>query len=356
MKILSVVGARPQFVKLAVMHPSIVSKHEHCIVHTGQHYDYQMSQTFFEELDIPDPDHNLGVGSGSHGAMTGKALEAIEKVLMEERPDIVLVYGDTNSTLAASLAAVKLHIKLAHVEAGLRSFCKAIPEEVNRIVTDHVSDVLFCPSVTSVRNLRNEGITKGVFNTGDVMIEGLIKVTPKLKLDILNKYSLEPGRYVLSTIHRQENADFREKMAEIIGAMIDYDGRIILPLHPRTMKNLAAWGMIDRLRSAANVTVTEPLGFLEFASLEKNAKAILTDSGGIQKEAYFYNVRCITTRDETEWTETLEGGWNVLVKADRNEILKALTSPVPTSVKGSPYGDENVSKNIVKILENEFRK
>lgn len=351
MNILSVVGARPQFVKVAPIHNTLCKRHEHRILHTGQHYDYQMSQVFFEELDIPQPDHYLGVGSGSHGEQTGRMLEAIEVVLMKDRPDVVLVYGDTNSTLAGALAAAKLGIPIGHVEAGLRSYRRGMPEEINRVATDHVSDLLFCPTQASVINLEKEGIVDGVFNVGDVMIEVLLQVQDRLKEDTLSELGVERGRYVLCTIHRQENADDRSRMERMIDAILRSGATFVIPLHPRTRKNLSSWGLLGSLERAENVILTEPKNFLAFTALEKNAERIVTDSGGVQKEAYFFGVPCITVRDETEWVETLEGGWNVLVDADEMSILSALSSPVPSLPRKVRYGDNEVSSRIAKMLE-----
>ncbi|OPY34105.1 MAG: hypothetical protein A4E32_00374 [Methanomassiliicoccales archaeon PtaU1.Bin124] len=354
MKFLSVVGARPQFVKLAPLHRELVKQHEHIIVHTGQHYDYRMSQVFFEELKIPDPQHNLGVGSGSHGEQTGKMLAAIEQVLQQERPRCVIVYGDTNSTLAAALAASKLLIPVAHVEAGLRSYRHGMPEEINRVLTDHISDVLFCPSDVAVRNLRKEGIGKGVHVVGDTMTQVLKEVDAKLGAEVPQSMGVRPGHYLLATIHRQENADSRENMTAILDALERYDGEVLLPLHPRTAKNLKGWGMMGRLESMSHVKVKEPLGFLTFTALEKFAGHIMTDSGGVQKEAYYFHVPCTTVRDETEWVETLEGGWNVLTGADKGKIESALSRPRPSKDQVS-YGDEHVCERIVATLEAELR-
>ncbi|MCX6651397.1 MAG: UDP-N-acetylglucosamine 2-epimerase (non-hydrolyzing) [Methanomassiliicoccales archaeon] len=351
MKVLSIVGARPQFIKVSPVHKAVSKKHDHKIMHTGQHYDYQMSQVFFEELDIPAPDYYLGVGSGSHGAQTGKMLVAIEEILLKDRPDIVLVYGDTNSTLAGALAAIKLNIPIGHIEAGLRSFRRGMPEEINRVLTDHISTLLFCPSQVSVDHLAREGVTKGVHVVGDTMTEVLLDIDDRLKDDVLDKMGVKKGKYVLCTIHRQENADDRKNMEEIIGAMLDSGETFVLPLHPRTRKNLTGWGMLRGLEEAKNVVLTEPQNFMSFTSLEKNAHKIMTDSGGVQKEAYFFGVPCVTVRDETEWVETLEDGWNVLVGAHNEKITEALARERPRKERHVSYGDKKVSERIVKILE-----
>jgi UDP-GlcNAc3NAcA epimerase len=345
------VGARPQFVKLAPLHRAITVRHQHVIVHTGQHYDYKMSQSFFEELRIPDPDYNLGVGSGRQGAQTGKMMEELESVFTKDRPDVVLVYGDTNTTLAAALVAAKMCLPLVHVEAGLRSYRKGMPEEINRVVTDHLSDLLLCPSAPSVRNLEKEGITRGVTVVGDVMTECLLSIKDKLDAATPERFGLRKGEYVLATIHRQENADSRENMEAIIGAMCDHQGDVVLPLHPRTAKNLTSWGLMEILQSSDNVKVLEPLDFLSFTAMERDANKIMTDSGGVQKEAYFWGVPCVTVRDETEWIETLEGGWNILTGADRVKISEALERPRPKNKRTVVYGDANVSSRIVAMIE-----
>jgi len=355
MKILSIVGARPQFVKVSPVHKAVSKRHEHSILHTGQHYDYQMSQVFFEELDIPVPDHYLGVGSGSHGAQTGKMLAAIEEVLTEERPDIMLVYGDTNSTLAGALAAVKMGIPIGHIEAGLRSYRRGMPEEINRVLTDHASNLLFCPSPISAENLKREGLTKGVHVVGDTMTEVLLGLEDRINDEILHELGVKKGDYVLCTIHRQENADDRQNMEEIIGAMMDSDRKFVIPLHPRTRKNLANWNMLSWLEEAENVILTEPQNFMAFTSLEKNASKIMTDSGGVQKEAYFFGVPCVTVRDETEWVETLQDGWNVLVGAHRDGIATALTAEKPVAERMTSYGDSQVSERIVRLVEEHVR-
>ena len=351
MKILSIVGARPQFVKVAPVHKAASKNHEHDILHTGQHYDYQMSQVFFDELDIPTPTYYLGIGSGSHGAQTGKMLTAIEEVLMKDRPDMVLVYGDTNSTLAGSLAATKLNIPIAHVEAGLRSYRRGMPEEINRVLTDHISSVLFCPSHVSVGNLSKEGLTANVHVVGDTMTEVLLDIQDRLGEGILTELGVERGHYILCTIHRQENADDRGNMMQIISAILSTDEMFVIPLHPRTRKNLSRWGMLADLERAENVILTEPKNFMAFTSLERNADKIMTDSGGVQKEAYFFAVPCVTVRDETEWVETLEDGWNVLVGADRERIVEAIGRTRPSVQRNTSYGDEMVSKRIVSIVE-----
>jgi UDP-GlcNAc3NAcA epimerase len=326
MKILTVVGARPQFIKLAPLSKILRENGiNEIIVHTGQHYDENMNDLFFKELEIPEPDYNLGIGSGNHGEQTGRMLIEIEKVILKENPDLVIVYGDTNSTLAGALAASKLHIKLAHVEAGLRSFNKRMPEEINRVLTDHVSDILFCPTQTAVENLKNEGITNGVYLVGDVMFDTLLHFSKisDMKSNVLERLNIKPKEYYLATIHRAENTDDHERLKNILTAFSKMDEMVIFPIHPRTRKMINYYGLDDLLEND-NVKVIDPVGYLDMLKLEKNAKAILTDSGGVQKEAFWLKVPCITLRDETEWIETVNLGWNRLVGSDVEKILSAV--------------------------------
>ncbi len=335
MKIISIVGARPQFIKFAPVSRAITDLNKRegrevirdILVHTGQHYDYEMSEIFFKELEIKEPDYHLGVGSGSHGYQIGEMVKKLEEVLIHEKPDIVMVYGDTNSTLAGALVASKLHINVAHVESGLRSFNRAMPEEINRVITDHISDILFCPTETAVKNLKNEGITKGVYNVGDVMYDSIlfnIKIAER-KSRILQELGLMNGStvvdYALATIHRQENTDKPEKLGSIFEALSEIASkhmRVILPLHPRTRKYVGNSLLID------SIDIIKPVSYFDMLVLEKNAKMIFTDSGGVQKEAYFFKVPCTTLREDTEWIETVESGWNVLVGTDKNRIIKAI--------------------------------
>lgn len=320
MKIVSIVGARPQFIKCAPVSREFRREHQEVLVHTGQHYDPEMSDVFFEELEIPKPDYHLGTGSGSHGKQTGECLAKIEEVLLKEMPDLVLVYGDTNSTLAGGLAAAKLHVPVAHVEAGLRSFDRTMPEEVNRVLVDHLSDLLFCPTRTAVDNLRTEGITKGVFLTGDVMVDALEynRGIARERSMILERYSLISGRYLVLTIHRPSNTDNRKHMENIIQAIGECGLPTLFPVHPRTKKYLISSGLWERM--PGNIITCEPLGYLDMLAAMGSAGKILTDSGGVQKEAYLLSVPCITLRENTEWVETVEAGWNVLVGADRKKI------------------------------------
>lgn len=362
-KIVTVIGARPQFIKAAAVSRAIArynesstDRIEEVIIHTGQHYDNNMSKVFFDELMIPKPKINLEVGSGTHGGQTGQMLEKIESVLMDENPDMVLIYGDTNSTLAGALAAVKLHIPVAHIEAGLRSFNRRMPEEINRIVADCVSKLLFCPTDTAVKNLSNEGITDGVYQVGDVMYDSVLfnfDLAQKSS-NIIEKLRLTPNQYYLATIHRAENTDDPQRLRNIISAFSQIKAPIILPLHPRTKKTLG-----DGLgKLARNVLIVEPVAYLDMLMLEKNASIILTDSGGVQKEAFWAGVPCITLRDETEWVELVSAGVNRIVGTDCNLILKAVEDVKLTAAKlktanRNLYGDGRSAEKIVKIIVNE---
>lgn len=352
MKVVSIVGARPQFVKAAAV-SRVLRKHcGEILVHTGQHYDYGMSEVFFKELSIPEPDYNLGVGSGSHGAQTGQMMIGIEEVLLRESPDLVMVYGDTNSTLAGAICAVKLHIPLAHVEAGLRSFKKTMPEEVNRVLTDHASSFLFCPTEQAVVNLEREGISRGVHLVGDVMYDALLynsRIAGSAS-GILREMSLSPRSYMLATVHRAENTDDRGRLSSIFRALCDSGVTTVLPLHPRTRRFIEEWGMGEEFLSHGTLKVIPPAGYLDMLSLEQNARAIITDSGGVQKEAYLFGVPCITLRDETEWVETVEQGANVLVGALYEKILGAVRGVPERKAYPPLYGDGNASGKIVSIL------
>lgn len=354
MKIATVVGARPNFVKMAPVSKELRKHFDEIVIHTGQHYDYEMDRVFFEQLGIPEPDYHLGVGSGTHGYQTGEMIKKIEEVLMHEKPDLVLVFGDTNSTLAGALAGVKLHIRVAHVEAGLRSFDRRMPEEINRVLTDHISDLLFCPTKRAVENLRREGIVEGVHLTGDVMVDAVnqnVEVAER-KSEILDQLDLKPGEYFLATVHRAENTDDPERLKNIVEAFCETDG-LVFPCHPRTEKRLKDYGLWETL--VRSVDVIRPVGYLDMLVLEKNARKIITDSGGVQKEAYIFKVPCITLRENTEWVETVEDGWNVLVGADKNKIIEALESFEPERKHHSQrFGDGEASRRMVEILSNLF--
>lgn len=337
MRFASIVGARPQFVKVAVVSRALRQLHEEVIIHTGQHYDYNMSAQFFDELDIPIPDYDLEVGSGPHGAQTGRMLEAIEEVLLKERFDAVIVYGDTNSTLAGALAAAKLHIPVAHVEAGLRNFDQAMPEEINRVLSDHLSCRLYCPTKTACKNLNKEGITRGVELVGDVMYDLLLQVQPKLAARterLLRTFHLAPQSYALVTVHRAVNADSREAMTGIADGLNRLEMPVIFPVHPRTRARLEHYDITWK----KHVQLIEPIGYLDMMALGQTAFRILTDSGGVQKEAFLLGIPCITLRDETEWIETVESGWNVLVGTRWQDIVKAVDRPTPECQKCNPFG------------------
>lgn len=355
MEILTVVGARPQFIKAAPVSKALRQAGlREFLVHTGQHYDANMSQVFFNELYIPEPDINLNVGSGSHGLQTGQILIGIDKIIQERRPDWVLVYGDTNSTLAGALAACKLGISLAHVEAGLRSFNRRMPEEHNRVLTDHCSDLLFCPTQTAVDNLKEESVVKGVYFVGDAMYDAVLQFADLalLRSNILQYLGIIEKEYLLATVHRPCNTDNQENLLEILQALQETNEVVIFPVHPRTSARIASLGnQIDLVRLARNVKMIEPVGYLDMLLLERQARMILTDSGGIQKEAYFLKVPCITLRTETEWVETVNEGWNILTGSDRKKILAAVHDFMPNPVTQTQlFGNGQAAERIAAIL------
>ncbi len=343
MKIASIVGARPQFIKAAMVSKVIRKNHTEVLIHTGQHYDEEMSQVFFDVMGIPEPEHNLNIGSGSHSTQTALMLEGIAKLLRAEKPGWVIVYGDTNSTLAGALAAVKLHLPIAHVEAGLRSYNMDMPEEVNRRVTDHLSKLLFCPTEQSLINLENEGIADGVHLVGDVMYDA-VKHYGRQDTDILQRLDITPREYDYLTVHRPVNTDDETNLRNILSALND---KVIFPAHPRTIKSMKQFD----LKPTGNIDIIKPVHYLDSLTLIKNARKVITDSGGMQKEAYFLGVPCITLREETEWTETVEDGWNVLTGADPKKIKHALESFEPAGKRQHSYGDGNASEKIVNVLE-----
>jgi len=385
MKLANIVGARPQFIKLAPVLLALNKLREgknseniiDVLIHTGQHYDFDMSQVFFNELGLKAPDYNLGVGSGSQGYQTGEIIKRVEDVLLLEKPDIVIVYGDTNSTLGAALASVKLNIPVAHIESGLRSYNRRMPEEINRLITDHISEILFCPTTCSVNNLKKEGfetiINNGalisienssdllvnrespyIINVGDVMYDAICVYLDlaRKKSKILKRLNLEPKSYMLTTIHRAENSDDVITLKNIFQGLnlIAKEGnKVIIPLHPRTRKKLSA--LSNNNFSINNLIIIEPVSYLDMLILEKNAKVILTDSGGVQKEAFILNIPCITLREETEWVETIQLGWNVLVGSDPNNIFTK-AKEVKEGIKGcSPYGDGKASEKIFNVIK-----
>ncbi len=349
MKIITVIGARPQFIKAAAVSNIIRKEFEEILVHTGQHYDENMSKVFFDELNIPKPDYNMGIGSGNHGQQTGTMLIELEKIYLKEKPDLVLVYGDTNSTLAGALAASKLLIPVAHVEAGLRSFNMNMPEEQNRILTDHISSILFPPTETAVVNLKNEGIKNSVHNVGDVMFDAVLdfKELAKKKSNIVNELNLIENKYILTTIHRAENTNDINRLRNIIQALNESNKTIVLPLHPRTKKYIDSYG----LSFNNNVKVIEPIGYLDMISLEMHAEKIVTDSGGVQKEAFFMKKPCITMRDETEWVETVQNGWKTIVGTDKEKILSAIMNFVPNREQENIFGDGKAGEKILKVIK-----
>lgn len=370
MIILTVIGARPQFIKAATVTRSIREHNKtisgetihEIIVHTGQHFDANMSEVFFDQLEIPQPDHHLGIAGISHGAMTGRMLEGIETLIRQEHPDWVLVYGDTNSTLAGALAAAKLQVSVAHVEAGLRSGNPDMPEEINRVLTDRVSTLLLCPTQTAVANLSNEGFpfqapgrrVQRIEQVGDVMFDAVKFYRDRvLKQVNLAAWNLEPHGYALCTLHRQENTDDPKRLSRLLSALreIAREIPVVLPLHPRTRKKLEQQ---DTETSVEGLNLIEPLPYLEMQRLLISAQLVLTDSGGIQKEAYFHAIPCITLRDETEWLETVELGWNHLVGADPEKILAAFRNiDRPATGRELPYGDGKAAVKIVNQLWND---
>lgn len=354
-KIVTIVGARPQFIKAAAVSRAIGQRDAgdicEVMVHTGQHFDDNMSAIFFEELEVSSPRYNLEISGGSHGAMTGLMLRAIEEVLFREKPDWLLIYGDTNSTLAGALAAVKMHIPIAHVEAGLRSYNMHMPEEINRILSDRVSSLLLCPTDAAIQNLKREGIESGVHKVGDVMYDVALHqgARAREKSGILNKLGLSAGEYVLATCHRAENTDNKVRLESILKALngLGRDRPVILPLHPRTRQIISACGLHEQMH---NVTVIEPASYLDMVALEQSAAVICTDSGGVQKEAFFFGVPCVTMRDETEWVELVEAGWNSLVGADAEHIEKAARQARKGRENKALYGDGNAADRIVELM------
>ena len=358
MKVATVVGARPQFVKAAILLKAFrtTQQIEHVLVHTGQHYDADMSRIFFEELEMPAPQHHLHVGSGSHGSQTGRMLEGLEHVFQLENPDWVLVLGDTNSTIAGALAAVKLHMRVAHVEAGLRSFNRRMPEEINRVLTDHASDLLLAPTPLAVANLLQEGIGESkVRLVGDVMYDAALYYGSRAekKSTILEGLKLSRKNYVLTTIHRPENTDSPEKLRAILLGLSSVAMRlpVIFPIHPRTRK--AMLGNVDVAEATKGIRLVDPLGYLDMTVLERNARLIATDSGGIQKEAFFFSVPCVTLRTETEWQELLDMAWNRLAPPDSPDVVSsAILDGLDREPKETPnlYGDGHASEQIAQLL------
>jgi UDP-GlcNAc3NAcA epimerase len=358
MKIITIVGARPQFIKAAAVSRVIREKHQEILVHTGQHYDSNMSNIFFEELNIPKPDYNLNVGSGSHAVQTAEMLIGIEECILKEKPDMLMVYGDTNSTLAGAIAASKLLIPIIHIEAGLRSYNMAMPEEQNRILTDRISSFLFCPTQTAVDNLKKEGITNNVFNVGDVMCDAVLFYLNQMKnltidkflekLIFINKKPINLEKYYLTTIHRAENTASEEKVTEILRGLNSLDFPVIFPVHPRTKSMTLE---ILNKNDFSNVYLVEPVGYTDMLYLTKNAVKVVTDSGGLQKECYILNTPCVTVRDQTEWVETLIGQHNVLCEANHQSIINCVLNITPdNNLKENYYGIGDAAKKIVERI------
>jgi UDP-GlcNAc3NAcA epimerase len=353
MKIATIVGARPQFIKCAPVSRQLRKVTTEVLIHTGQHYDDNMNEVFFRDLHLPKPDWNLGVGSALHGGQTGQMLARIEEVLIKEKPDYVLTYGDTNSTLAGALAAAKLGIQVAHIEAGLRSFNRQMPEEINRVLVDHVSSLLFCPTQTAVGNLKNEGITQGVHLVGDVMYDAMLQFTEiaNQRSTILKDLKLKPKEYLLATIHRPSNTDCEENLRNILMALQANDEPVIFPVHPRTRNYLREFGLDEAGSINGRLQLVEPLGYLDMLMLEQNARLILTDSGGVQKEAYFFRVPCVTLRTETEWLETVETGWNVVAGTNVAQIMSLVNGKHwPQGTPPALFGNGRAAERIVSEL------
>ena len=351
MKIASIVGARPQFIKLAPLSREIRKRHREVLIDTGQHYDEEMAGIFFSEFRIPKPDHSLGIGSADHGEQTGRMLIGLEKVLKAEEPALAIVFGDTNSTLAGALAAAKLNIPVAHVEAGLRSYDTTMPEELNRVLTDHVSKLLFCPTEVSKENLKREGITKGVHVVGDVMVDALeeSRKAAEKHSKILEQLDLKKGEYQLMTVHRPSNTDFKVNLEGILKAVGDSGVRTVFPAHPRTVKCLKEHGLDGSVPE--NIMVVKPVGHMDAVWLVANSARVLTDSGGLQKEAYLLGVPCITLRDTTEWVETVNAKWNVLVGADPRRIREAIAGFSPPSYRPKIFGPAGASARIAEAID-----
>jgi UDP-GlcNAc3NAcA epimerase len=351
MRVLTVIGNRPQFIKAAAVSPLLRESAEEILIHTGQHFDDELSAVFFSELGIPAPDRELGIALGSNTSQTSRMLAALEPVFARERPDVVLVYGDTNSTLAGALAGAQARLRVAHVEAGMRSFDRSMPEELNRVLADHASSLLLCSSHVAVDNLRREGLAGDPALVGDVMVDVAQRVQPRARerLDLLEAHGLAPGEYVLATAHRAGNVDDPSRLARLVELLLAVPLDVIVPLHPRTRARLHSAGQLERLEQAGRVRLTAPLGYVELTALLCNARAVMTDSGGIQKEAYLAGVPCITLRSSTEWVETVDHGWNVLVDLDRAAALAALDRRPP---EGRPplYGDGEAGRRVLEAL------
>jgi UDP-N-acetylglucosamine 2-epimerase len=352
LKILTVIGNRPQFVKAAAVSRLLREGHDEVLVHTGQHHDDELSAVFFEELQVPRPEHQLHIAGGTNTEQTARMLAAIGPLLGAERPDVVLVYGDTNSTVAGGLAAAQAQIPVVHVEAGMRSFDRRMPEELNRVLTDHLSSLLLVPSVTALDNLSRESVVGRVVLVGDVMVDVALLFQPRARHDLkaLREAGVTPGEYVLATAHRAGNVDDPQRLRKLVDVLLALEEPVVLPLHPRTGARLDAAGWLDELAAADHVRLAPPLGYMAFTSLLTNARRVLTDSGGVQKEAYFAGVPCVTLRDTTEWVETVDAGWNALVDLDLPSALTAL-GEAPPLVRPELYGDGRAGERVVAAID-----
>ena len=354
--VLAVIGARPQFIKMAPVAKALSKAGINVVmVHTGQHHDYQMSAVFFRQLGLPRCKYHLGIHGGSHGVQTGRMLERLEEVFMKERPNLVMVFGDTNSTLAGALAAAKLHLPIAHIEAGMRSFNWEMPEEVNRLVTDHLATLHFCATKTAVDNLKREGVTSNIWMTGDVMADLLLSSVRSLPVPKLQKkLSLRPKNYILLTLHRASNADSTTHLRSLVNLLGRVEERVVFPLHPRTKESLNRAGLLSALQKMAHLRMIEPVGYFEMLWLERNARMIMTDSGGVQKEAYLLGIPCVTLRAETEWVETVKQGWNTITGMDVELVLKALDQARPKRAPKPIFGQGKASQAIASALTTWF--
>jgi UDP-N-acetylglucosamine 2-epimerase (non-hydrolysing)/UDP-GlcNAc3NAcA epimerase len=352
-KFLTVIGNRPQFVKAAAVSKLLRERHEEAIVHTGQHYDDEMSRVFFDELGVPAPDRELHAGGGSNTEQTARILGLLEAEIAAARPDMVLVYGDTNTTLAGALAAAQAGVAVGHVEAGMRSFDRAMPEELNRVLTDHASDLLLCSTDAAIANLAAERVAGEAHLVGDVMADVSLAFAPiaEQRSDVLDRLGLTPGSYVAATAHRAGNVDDPARLARLVELLAAVPGTVVLALHPRTAARLEEAGLRARLEQAGNVVLTPPLGYLDFTKLAAHARAVLTDSGGVQKEAFLLGVPCVTLRDTTEWVETVDSGWNVLVDLDRAAALAALEQPPPAGERPELYGGGHAAERVCDVLD-----
>ncbi len=351
MKVLTVVGARPQFIKAFPVSDALAEAHDETLVHTGQHYHRALSEVFFEELDVRPPDHHLGVGSAPPGRQIGRIMAELEPIVEEVDPDVIVAYGDTNSTLAGACVGAHADALLAHVEAGLRSDNRDMPEEINRVLTDHASDLLFAPTDQAVRRLQAEGIAEGVYRTGDVMVDALefARDIAGDRSQVLDRHGLEPGAYVLATVHRQANTEDSERLRTIFRTLGNLADPVLFPAHPRTVDRLEALGALEWARN--QVRLIEPLGYFDFVHALARARRVVTDSGGVQKEAFLLGTPCVTLRAETEWPETVAAGWNTLVGADATAIRKAVDAPVEADTRPPVYGDGTAARAIVSHLQ-----